>query len=49
MLLMNHEPLNETKGLNESVLKSRQKWDHNESRCKCKELDHWSSCKDNHM
>ena len=23
----------------------RQKWDHDDCRCKCREIDDWSSCK----
>ena len=35
-------------GLNKSVCNSKQKWSHNECRCKCKERDDWSSCKDDY-
>ena len=30
-------------GLNESVCSSKQKWNHDECRCDCKELDNWCS------
>ena len=36
-------------GLNESVCNSKQKWNHNECRCECKELDDWGSCKNDSM
>ena len=32
-------------GLNKSVCKSMQKWSQDEYRCEYKELDDWSSCK----
>ena len=32
-------------GLNESLCNLKQKWNHDEYRCECKELDEWSSCK----
>ena len=37
--------------LNESAKKwnSKQKWNHNECWCECKELDDWSSCKDHYL
>ena len=28
---------------------TKQKWNHNNCRCECKELDVWSSCKDDYM
>ena len=36
-------------GLNESVCNAKQKWDHNEYRCECKELDNCGSCKNDYM
>ena len=33
-------------GLNESVCNSKQKWNHYECRCECKELSNCGSCKD---
>ena len=33
-------------GLNESVYNSKQKWNHNECRCECKEFNDWNSCKE---
>ena len=35
--------------LNESVCNSEQKWNHNECRCECKELDDWDFCKNDYM
>ena len=35
--------------LNESVCNSKQKWNLDECRCGCKELDDFSSCKDEYM
>ena len=35
--------------LNKSVCDSKQKWNHDEYRCKCKELDGWGSCKNYYM
>ena len=35
--------------LNKSVRNSKQKWNHDEYRCKCKELDGWGSCKNYYM
>ena len=28
---------------------SNEKWNHDECWCKCKELDDWSSCRDDYM
>ena len=36
-------------GLNESVCNSKQKWDHDECRCECNELDDWGSFKDDYI
>ena len=36
-------------GLNESISNSKQNWNHDECWCECKELDNWSSCKDDYM
>ena len=33
-------------GLNDNVCNSNQKWNHDECWCERKELDDWSSCKD---
>ena len=30
-------------------MQSKQKWNHDECWCECKELDDWSSCKDDYM
>ena len=47
--LVQHE-LRECKcGLKESVYNSKQKWNHNECSCECKELDDLSSCKNDYM
>ena len=35
--------------LNKSECNSKQKWNHNECRCECKELDDWGSCKNDYM
>ena len=35
--------------MNESVCNSKQKWNHDECPCECKEWDNWSSCKDGYM
>ena len=35
--------------LNESLCNSKQKWNHDECWCECKELDDWSSCKDDYL
>ena len=37
--LVQHEPCNCKCELNESVCNSKQKWNHNERWCECKELD----------
>ena len=47
--LVQHELCNGKCGLNESVCKSKQKWNHDECRCECKELDDWGSCKTDYM
>ena len=35
--------------INKNACNSKQKWNHNECRCECKELDDWRSCKDDYM
>ena len=35
--------------MNENVCNSKQKWNHNEVRCECKELDDWGSCKNDYL
>ena len=35
--------------MNESVFHSKQKWNHDECHCDCKESDDWSSCIDDYM
>ena len=35
--------------MNESVCNSKQKWNNNECRCECKELDAWGSCRNGCM
>ena len=35
--------------LNESVFNSKTKWNHDECCCECKEIDVWSSCKDDYL
>ena len=34
--------------LNEIVCNSKQKWNYNECRCECKELNDWGSCEDDY-
>ena len=36
---------NEKHGLNKSTCNSKQKWNRDECRCECKELDDMGSCK----
>ena len=36
-------------GLNESVCNSLQRWNHNECRSDCKELNGWGSCIDDYI
>ena len=36
-------------GLNQIVHNSKQKWNHGECRCKCKEFDNWRYCKNDYM
>ena len=43
--LVQHESCERKCGLNESGCNSKQKWNHNECRCECKELDDWGTCK----
>ena len=43
--LVQHESCEWKCGLKESVCNSKQKWNHDECRCECKELDNWGSCK----
>ena len=47
--LVQHESCEYKCGLNESVCNSKQKFNPDECRCKCKELDNWDSCKDDCM
>ena len=35
--------------MNEGVCNSKQRWNHDECWCECKELDKWNFYKDNHM
>ena len=35
--------------LYESVCNSKQKWNHDDCQCECKELDDWGSCKNIYM
>ena len=43
--VVQHESCECIWGLNESACNSKQKWNHNECRCECKELDDWGFCK----
>ena len=36
-------------GLNKSLHNSKQKWNRDECRCQCKDLDDWSSCEKDYM
>ena len=36
-------------GLNESICISKQKWDHDDCQCECKELDDWGSCEKRYL
>ena len=47
--LVQHKSCECTCRLNESVCNLKQKWNHNECRCECKELDDWSSRKNDDM
>ena len=47
--LVQHESRDCKCGLSKSVCNSKQKWNHNECRYECKELEDWSSCKDDYM
>ena len=47
--LVQHEPCECKCELNESVCNSRQKWNHNECRSECKELDNWGFCEKGYM
>ena len=47
--LVKHESRECKYGLNENVCNSKRKWNHNECRYECKELDDWDSCKDDYI
>ena len=47
--LVQHESCESKYRLNESICNSSQKWNHDECWCKFKELDAWTSCKNNYM
>ena len=47
--LVQHESQEYKCGLNETVCNSKQKWNHDECWCECKELDDSSSCKYHYM
>ena len=47
--LVHHESCEYKWKLNESVCNSKRKWNHDQCRCECKELDDWDSCKDDYM
>ena len=47
--LVQHELHECACGLNESGCNSKEKWNHDECLCKCKELEDWSSCKVTYM
>ena len=47
--LVQHESSDCKCGLSESVCNSKQKWNHDKLRCKCKELVDWSSSQHDYM
>ena len=47
--LVQHESCECKHELNESLCNSMQKWNHDQCRSGCKELDNWSSCKNDYM
>ena len=47
--LVQHKSSERKCKLNESLFNSKQKWSHHECWWECKELDDWSSFKDNYM
>ena len=48
-LLVQHESCQCNGRLNKSVCNSKQKWNHNECWCECKELDDWGSFEKGYM
>ena len=48
-LSVQHESCECKCGVNESVCNSKQKQNYDECQSECKELDDWSSCKDEFM
>ena len=47
--LVLHESYESKCRLNENVWITKQKWNHDECQCECKELDDWSSCKKGYL
>ena len=47
--LVQHESSECKCRLNEHVCNSKQKWNDNEGKCECKELDDWGSCEKGYM
>ena len=47
--LVQHESCECNRRLNESVCNPKQKWNHNECPCECKELDEWGSCTNDYV
>ena len=47
--LVQHDSCECKCGLNESVCSSKKKWNHNECRCECTELDDWGFCEKGYM
>ena len=47
--LVQHESCECKCGSNENVCNSKQKWNHDECCCECKELDYCSFCKNDYM
>ena len=47
--LVQHESCEYKYRLDEKACNSKQKWSHDNCRYECKELDDWTSCKDDYM
>ena len=48
-VLVQHKSCDCNGRLNGSEDNMEQKWNHDECRCKCKQLDYWNSCKHSDM
>ena len=47
--LVQHESYQCIHGFNESVCNPKQKWNHDECKYECKEVDGWNCCKKDYM